>query len=134
MRKIKQLSLFLDNKPGVMAKICAVLARKKVNILGLSVTDGHDHAVVRMVVDEPRTALHCLGSAGVLVVENDVIMLELPHRAGALGALSRKLANAKVNIEYSYSTAGAHQRTASLVLSVNNIGAALRVLKSIVKK
>ena len=130
MKKIKQLSLFLDNKPGVMAKICDVLARKKVNILGISVTDGHDHAVVRMVVDNPRTALHCLGSAGILVVENDVIMLQLPHRAGALGSLSRKLANAKLNIEYSYSTAGSGQSVAWLVLSVNNINAALRVLKN----
>ena len=131
MKKIKQLSLFLDNKPGVMARICAVLQKKKVNILGISVNDGHDHAIVRMVVDDPRTALHCLGSAGLLIVENDVLMLEVPHRAGALGAISRKLASAGVNIEYSYCTAGPKQREAALILSVNNLNGAMKALKSL---
>lgn len=129
MKKVKQLSLFLDNKPGVMARICAVLERRKVNILGISVNDGHDHAVVRMVVDNPRAALHCLGEAGVLVVENEVLMLDLPNRTGALGAIARALASAKLNLEYSYCTASPDQRKATLVLSVNDTNAAARVLK-----
>ena len=124
----------MDNKPGVLARICAVLARKKVNILGIAVTDGHDHAVVRMVVDDPRRAMHLLGEAGMLVVENDVLMVNVPNRAGALGAISRRLASAKVNIEYSYCTAAADQKNAQLVLSVNPIKSAEKILKTLLKK
>ena len=128
VKKVKQLSLFLDNKPGVLAKVCAVLARQKVNILGISVTDGHDHAVVRLVTDDPRRAIHTLGSAGILVVDNDVLMVDLPNRAGALGAVSRILAAAKINIEYSYATASQNQKAATLVLSVSDTNAAEKVL------
>lgn len=134
MKRVKQLSLFLDNKPGVLAKICAVLSKRKVNILGLSVIDGHDHAVARMVVDDPRTAVHCLGSAGVLVVENDVLMLDVPNRAGALGAIAGSLAKADLNIEYSYCTAGPKQVSANLVICVNDLPKARRVLSHRLKK
>lgn len=134
MKKVKQLSLFLNNKPGVLSKVCAVLARKKINILGISVTDGHDHSVVRMVVDDPKLAEHCLGSAGVLVVESDVLLVRIPNRAGALGALSRTLGSAKVNIEYSYCTAADEQNQANLVLSVSDIHAAEKILKRLLDK
>lgn len=130
MKKVKQLSLFLDNKPGVLSRVCAVLARRKVNLLGLSVSDGHDHAVVRMVADDPRRAIHCLGEAGILVVENDVLLMTFPNRTGALGAVARALARAGVNIEYSYCTSPPDQSAAALVLSVSDIEAAGRVLKN----
>lgn len=128
VKKVKQLSLFLDNKPGVLAKVCAVLAKHKVNILGISVTDGHDHAVVRLVTDDSRRAVHALGSSGILVVDNEVLMVDLPNRAGALGAMSRTLASARINIEYSYATASTSQKSAAIVLSVNDTDAAEKVL------
>ena len=124
VKKVKQLSLFLDNKPGVLARVCAALQRQKVNILGISVADGHDHAVVRLVTDDPRRASHTLGSAGILVVDNDVLLVDLPNRMGALGAISRVLASAKINIEYSYCTAQSNQKSAALVLSVSVSSAA----------
>ena len=134
MKKIKQLSLFLDNKPGVLAKICAALARKKVNLRGLSVSDGHDHAVVRMVVDDPRRAIHILGESGILVVENDVLIVNLPNATGSLGAIARRLASGNVNIEYGYCTASPDQKSAQLVLSVSPIKNAERILKALLKK
>src|SRR5258706_4713896 len=104
MKQAKQLSLFLDNKPGVLSRVCFFLGKRKVNIFGISVIDTHDHAVVRIVVDNPRVAMHALGAEGILVFDNDVLVLDLPNQVGALGIVSRKMAAAKINIEYSYCT------------------------------
>ena len=134
MKKVKQLTLFLDNKPGVLSRVCASLARRKVNIAGISVLESHDHSVVRIITDNPKVAIHTLGAGGLLVLEDDVLVVDLPNRVGALGAVARRLGAAKVNIEYSYCTAEKHQDTAQMVLSVNDVRKALRVLKPLMKR
>ena len=68
MKTVKQLALFLENKPGTLSKVCKALAAAKININAISVSDAVDHAVVRMVVSDAQTALHLLGEHGVLVV------------------------------------------------------------------
>ena len=100
----KQLSLFLVNKPGVLADVCKTLADHDINIRGISVSDTVDHAVVRLIVDNPTKAAHILGEHGVLVVETDVLGIQLSHQPGALAKIARKLSRAKINIEYSYGT------------------------------
>lgn len=100
----KQLSLFLINKPGVLADVCQTLADNKINIRGLSVSDTVDHAVVRLIVDDPIKAIHILGEHGVLVVETDVLAVEVNDHPGALAKVARKFARAKINIEYAYGT------------------------------
>jgi len=133
MEKIRQISLFLHNKPGVLSKVCATLARQKINILGISVVDAHDHAVVRMLIDKPRLATYALEERGILVMETDVFLLDLPNSVGALGALARKLGTAGVNIEYSYCTAGRKSETACLVVAVDDNKKAEKVLKTLFK-
>ena len=133
MKKAKQLKLFVDNQPGVLSRICNVLEKRKVNIIGISITDGHDHTIIRMVVDRSSEAIHCLGSAGILVVENDVLLVDIPNNAGALGDLARKLAKQNLNIEYSYCTADSAAGRAKLVLRVDNPKKALVVLKTLFK-
>jgi hypothetical protein len=101
----KQLSIFLENKPGVLAKMCRTLADHEINIRGLSISDTVDHAVVRLVVTDPRKAIHVLGEHGMLVVETDVLALDLPDKPGKLAEIAGKLARAKINIEYAYGSA-----------------------------
>jgi hypothetical protein len=101
----KQLSLFLVNKPGVLADVCKTLGDHDINIRGMSVSDTVDHAVVRLIVDDPNKAIHVLGDHGVLVVETDVLAVEVDDLPGALAKIARKFARGKVNIEYAYGTA-----------------------------
>jgi len=129
MKTVEQLSLFLENKPGTLAAVCRTLAVAKVNVLAISITDGVDHAVVRMVVDEPQKALHLLGERGVLVVERDVLLIACQNRPGALASLARKLAAGKVNIEYAYAAAVPDAATGAMILRVDNIANAKRILK-----
>jgi hypothetical protein len=100
----KQLSLFLINKPGVLADVCQTLGDNEINIRGLSVSDTVDHAVVRLIVDDPMKAIHLLGEHGVLVVETDVLAVEVDDHPGALASIARKFAREKINIEYAYGT------------------------------
>ena len=92
MKIVEQLSLFLLNQPGTLAAVCDALAEAKVNIYGLSVADAADHAVVRMVVSDPRKALHIFEAHGTLAVESDVLLIENENRPGMLSRIARKLA------------------------------------------
>jgi len=127
--KTKQLAIFLENKPGVLAKVCEDLAKNKINILALTVSDTIDHTVLRIIVDKSREAVHLLETTGAIVIERDVILLELPNRPGALRQVSRFLSEKKHNIEYLYCSSGPNQKTGTLVLRTKNVEKSFELLK-----
>ena len=128
MKVVKQLSIFLENKPGVLARLCGELAEQGINLQGISISDTVDHAVIRMLPSDPDKALAMLEDAGQLVVETDVLVLPLADHPGELARLATKQAKAKVNIEYAYGTV--EGGSASLVLRVSDIKKAVKTLKS----
>src|SRR5438105_10544150 len=95
-----QLAVFLENRPGTLVRVCEALAKAGINIHALAISDTVDHSVVRMVVSEPTKALMLLGEAGVLAIENDVLMIEAANTPGMLAKIAERLAKANVNIEY----------------------------------
>jgi hypothetical protein len=129
MRIVRQLALFVENKPGTLSKVCKALAAARINIQAISISDAVDHAVVRMVVDNSQGALHLLGERGVLVVERDVLMLEGQNKPGELADIAAKLARNKVNIEYAYSATPATAATGAMILRVDNPKKAASILK-----
>ena len=129
MKIVKQLALFLENKPGTLAAVCRALARAKINIYAISTSDAVDAAVCRLVVSDTRKALHLLGEHGVVVVERDVLMLEGRNKPGELARIGEKLAKSKVNIEYAYSATPTSARRGAMVLRVDNLKKAARILK-----
>jgi hypothetical protein len=129
MKTVKQLALFLENKPGTLSKVCKALAAARINIHAISVSDAVDHAVVRMVVSDAQKALHLLGEHGVLVVERDVLMLEGHNKPGELARIAAKLASHKINIEYAYSATPSNATTGAMILRVDDPRKAMRVLK-----
>jgi hypothetical protein len=129
MKIVKQLALFLKNKPGTLAKVCEAFAKAKVNIYAISISYGVDHAVVRIVVSDSQKALHLLGERGVLVLERDVFMLGGRNRPGELADIAAKLARHKINIEYAYSATAPNATTGAMILRVDNPKKAARILK-----
>lgn len=107
MRVETQLSVFLENKAGVLAAVASDLARHGISIRALTIATLADHAVVRLVVSEPRKALHMFGDRGVLAVPSQVLAVELSDDTGTLAGLARTLARADVNIEYAYGSSPA---------------------------
>lgn len=123
-----QLSIFLNNKPGTLASLCEELAEQEINIYALSISDTTDHSVIRMVVSEPKKASHLLGDHGVLVVENNVLLIENANRPGTLAGIAHALAKAKINIEYAYLATSPKSKTGLAVLRVSDTKKAVKVL------
>ncbi len=131
VRVEKQLSIFLENRPGGMARICGTLAEAGINILALTVHDTVDHAIVRMVADRPVKALLILEQLGVYILESDVIVLDLENEPGALAEVARKLARADINIEYAYCTAAQNQKSGCLILRPDEPDRAIELLREL---
>jgi hypothetical protein len=130
MQITKQLALFLENRPGTLARVCDALSAAKINIYAISTSDTVDHSVVRMVVSDPVKALFVFEEHGTLVVEDDVLMITGDNKPGSLASLAHKLANAKVNIEYAYCATAPDAKKGLLILRVSDAKKALKVLNS----
>lgn len=125
---VTQLAVFLANQPGTLADVCDELARANINIYALTISDTTDHAVVRMVLSDTRKALHIFEERGVLVVENDVLMINNTNKPGGLSRIAKKLAEHKINIEYAYLATNPASKKGLLILRVSNTKKALQVL------
>lgn len=130
MKTARQLSVFLNNKPGTLAAVCDELAEQEINILALSISDTSDHSVVRLVVSDPQRALYLLEERGVMVVENNVLIMENSNKPGSLAAIARKLGKAKINIEYAYLANSPNTKKGLAVLRVSDTKKALRLLEA----
>jgi hypothetical protein len=130
MHITKQLAIFLENRPGTLARVCDALAEEKINIYAVSTSDTIDHTVMRMVVSDYRRALHVFEQHGTLVVEDDVVLVEGSNKPGSLSNIAHKLAEHKINIEYAYCATPPDAKKGLLVLRVNDAKKALKVLNS----
>jgi hypothetical protein len=130
MHITQQLALFLENRPGTLARVCDALSKEKINIYALSTSDTVDHSVLRMVVSDSRKALLLFEEHGTLVVEDDVLMIDGDNKPGSLAKLAHKLADAKVNIEYAYCATSPNAKKGLLILRVSDAKKALKVLNS----
>jgi hypothetical protein len=128
MEIVTQLSVFVENKPGTLSAICEELAKEEINIYGLTVSDTTDHAVVRMVVSDPKKALHIFEQRGVLTIDNKVLMIEMSNHPGGLASIAKRLSKAKINIEYAYSAASPSAKTGLLIIRASETKEALKVL------
>ena len=124
----KQLSVFMPNRPGLLAKTCSILSDSGINILALAVHDTVDNAVVRFLVDHPTKALLLLEQEELYVLEQEVVVLEIENHAGELTRISQTLAQADINIHYLYCTATTRQETGCVVLKTDQPDRALEIL------
>ncbi len=115
----KQLSVFLANVPGTLAEVLKILASENINIVGLMVTDSIDHAVIRLVVNDPTKAAHLLGHQGVLVIESEVLAVTLKDEPGALLKVASRLSEANINIAYTYATDGTSGDVVAIIRPTN---------------
>jgi len=107
VRSETQFSLFLINKPGVLAQVANALAQQKVNIVAMTLVDSQEHGVLRLVADEPAHAQAALGPLSLPMTQTQVLCLELSNRPGALADVAGLLAQNHININYAYCTSGA---------------------------
>ena len=125
---IKQLSVFLENRPGHLAETCRTLAEAQVNIITLSLADTREFGIVRMIVDNWEKARDVLTAKGRVVNVRDVVAVTVPDRPGGMAEVLSALDAAKVNVEYSYAFAFHHGEKAVLVFRFDDNEKACKAL------
>ena len=100
---IKQISVFVENRPGHLQRILALFTEKDINVRGYSCSDTSDYGIARFIVDKPEKALSVLAERDVAATSSDVICLVLKDEPGELERVFGLMAESGVNISYSYS-------------------------------
>ena len=100
--KVKQLSVFLENKPGALSRPIKLLADADINILTLCVADTQQFGILRLIVRDWEKARELLAKEGYVVKVSDLVALEVPDKPGELAEILVALEKARVNLEYMY--------------------------------
>ena len=125
-----QMSVFLVNKPGILAQVTGALADGKVNIVAMTLVDSQEHGVLRLVPEDVATARTVLSRLNLPTTETDVLCLDLPNRTGALADVASILGKNHININYAYCTSGAPGGRTNGIFKVADPAKAQKVLKS----
>ena len=124
----KQISVFLENKPGRMANVLSALAHEKVNLVALTIMESHENSVLRLVSDNVEKTQRVIKAANIPFAETDVVLVELRHQPGALAHVCEQLALEHINIDYAYCSSGGRNGKTVGIFKVSNTEKALRVL------
>jgi len=129
MPVVTQLSVVAENKCGALAEICTKLAEKAVNIIGLMAPEQPGRAPIRIVVNDLEATKKVFDQLGLKYIEEPVLNVRVSDRPGALGKITRKLADAGVNIRFAYATILKGADRANVILGVSDIDAAAKIVK-----
>ena len=128
MQTTKQITVFLENKPGRLANVLAALAEERVNITALSVMDKHEHSVLRLTTDDPGKTTQIIQRLNTPFTEADVLIVTLKNQPGALAHVCEVLAAEHINIDYAYCSSGGRNGKVYGIFKVSNTDKAMRVL------
>ncbi len=129
--KVKQLSLFLENKPGSLTQPVKLLAHAKCNILTLSVADTQQFGILRLIVRDWEKAMELLEKDGFVVKVTDMVAIEVSDAPGGLASILAALEKTRVNLEYMY---GFTQRKAGTGLLLFRFDDPDRAIEALQKK
>lgn len=100
---VQQLSVFIENRPGRTSKVLEVLEQQGINVRGFMISDTNDYGILRLVVDQPQKALEVLSASGYAAKTKSILVARLVDEPGNLSKLLNHLAEAHINVTYSYS-------------------------------
>lgn len=129
MNIARQFSIFMVNKPGVLAQVLGEFARAKINVVAMTMMDSAEHGVMRVVFGAPKRAREILSKLNMPHSETEVLCVNLANKSGALAGVAEKLARNHVNISYAYCTAGAKGGRTTGILKVADVKKAMRILE-----
>jgi len=125
-----QFSVFLVNKPGVLAQVTRALADSKVNLVAMTLVDSQEHGVLRFVAEDASKAREIVKKLNLPSTETEVLGMELSNRPGALADVAGLLGENHVNINYAYCTSGAPGGRTTGIFKVADIKKAQQILKT----
>lgn len=126
---IKQLSIFVENKPGRLAEITEAIGYAGINTRASSIADTTDFGILRLIADKPEQAVLALKEKQVTVALTDVIAVRLDDTPGAFAKVVRLLSDNGINLEYMYAFVSRVEGQAVLILRVEEIDRAIQLLQ-----
>ena len=123
--KVRQLTVFLENRPGILADLCAHLNDGGVDVRAMMTLENSDTGSVRMVVDSPDEASRILTAAEVAHTTTMCLAVQMPNHPGGLADVARLLSLAGVNIDYMYGSSTAGSSTAFGIFGVSDLERAI---------
>ncbi len=125
--RIKQISVFLENKKGRLAEITKLIAEAGIDIRALSIADTAEFGILRLIVDKPEKAVEAISEGGFTVKSTDVLAVEIPDKPGSLARVMEIFEETGVNIEYLYASLEKDCSTAVVVFKVEDIEHGMKI-------
>ncbi|MFZ3045532.1 MAG: ACT domain-containing protein [Desulfatirhabdiaceae bacterium] len=126
--KVKQISVFLENKAGRLSEVTAILSEADINIRALSLADTSDFGVLRLIVNNSAKALDALKNNGFSVGVTDVVAVEVMDRPGGLHHILNLLHQSKINVEYMYAFVQQSGKNAVMIFRFDHTNEAIDIL------
>lgn len=126
--KIKQISIFMENRSGRLAKITSAVGNAGINIRAMSLADTSDFGILRLIVTDTEKALEVLKDQGLTVKVSDVVAVAIPDVPGALGNLLSIIEHEGLNVEYMYVVVEKKMDEAILIFRFDDLDKAIDVL------
>ncbi len=117
---IKQLSIFVENKPGRLSAITKLLGDNKIDIRAMSIADTRDFGILRLIVNDPDKALEVLKASDFSVTLTNVIAIGIEDTPGGLSKAVNTLYENNISIEYMYAFISKTENMAYVILRVEN--------------
>ena len=133
MPKIKQITAWVESKPGELGRITKALGEAKLNItaLGAYTVPAGGECPIGLQVSSPARAKKVLEKLGVRITEAEVLRITVPDKPGVLGEIGTRLGQANINIDYAYATTTKGSRKSDVVLAVSDLAAATKALRGL---
>ena len=127
--RVTQVSAFLENRPGRLLYLLNILAEANVNLIAHNIVDASDFGIVHMLVSDPQRALEAIRAAGLTCSTTVVLSLGIPDKPGAfVERVLKPLAEAGINIEYSYAYSAPSTGKANIVIKIDDVEHGEKVL------
>ena len=118
---VKQISVFLENRPGALVEMTKALADANIDMRGLSLAETSDFGIVRLIVDDVLGTANTLKDAGFVASMTEVLAVEVPNVPGGLNKVLEILNGTGINVEYMYAISGNKSlETAYMIFRVND--------------
>lgn|SRR5574344_759061 len=127
--KIKQLSVFIENKEGRLKNALNVLSKENINIRALSVADSEKYGILRLIVNDNEKAKKALEKENLIVKETEVIVVGIPDKPNGLNHILEILEKDGINVEYIYAFVSTKADEAVVVMKIEDIEKGLKLLK-----
>ncbi|MBQ7154400.1 MAG: acetolactate synthase [Synergistaceae bacterium] len=118
---VKQISVFLENRPGCLHEMTKALADANIDLRGLSLAETSDFGIVRLIVDDVLGTANTLKDSGFVASMSEVLAVEVPNIPGGLNRVLEILSGTGINVEYMYAILGnKSSETAYMIFKVND--------------